>query len=295
MEYIKRIGLFLIVNFLVIIVIGFILRLLGIEGEGITGLLVMSVLWGMGGSFISLLISKWMAKRSYSIQMIDPASPGSGSKVYNMVKRLAEKNDLPVPEVGIYDSPEPNAFATGATKKSSLVALSTGLINMMDDRQVEAVIGHEMAHVKNGDMVTLTLLTGIANAFVIFISRIIVMFLGSATRTQSSRNGLGGLAYPMIVSIVQIVLMLLANIVLAAFSRRREYRADEGSAKTTSADAMASALAKLGGYSGQLDRKDSFAMAKIDFKKGLALFRTHPTIEDRIERLKQFKMKDFVN
>lgn len=290
MEYIKRIGLFLVVNFLVIIVLGFIMRLLGIEGEGMTGLLVMSVLWGMGGSLISLLISKWMAKRSYSIQIIDPASPGSGSGIYNMVKRLAEKNNLPMPEVGIYESPEPNAFATGATKKSSLVALSTGLVNMMDDRQVEAVLGHEMAHIKNGDMVTLTLLTGIANAFVIFISRIIVMFLGSATRTQNSRNGLGGMAYPFVVTIVQVVLMILANIVLAAFSRRREYRADEGSARTTSADAMASALAKLGGYTGQLDRKDSFAMAKIDWKKGLALFRTHPTIEERIKRLKQLQI-----
>ena len=289
MEYVKRIGLFLIVNFLVIIVLGFILKLLGIEGEGVTSLLIMSVLWGMGGSFISLLISKWMAKRSYSIQIIDPASLGSWSGIYNMVKKLAEKNNLPVPEVGIYDSPEPNAFATGATKKSSLVALSTGLVNMMDDRQVEAVVGHEMAHIKNGDMVTLTLLTGIANAFVIFISRIIIMFLGSATRTQSSRSGLGTMAYPAVVMILQVVLMILANIVLAAFSRHREYRADEGSAKTTSADAMASALAKLGGYTGQFDRKDSFAMAKIDFKKGLALFRTHPPIEDRIKRLREMR------
>lgn len=290
MEYVKRIGLFLIVNFLVIIVLGFLLRLLGIEGEGVTGLLVMSVLWGMGGSLISLLISKWMAKRSYSIQIIDPSSPGSWGGVYNMVKRLAEKNNMPVPEVGIYNSPEPNAFATGPTKKSSLVALSTGLVNMMDDRQVEAVVGHEMAHIKNGDMVTLTLLTGIANVFVIFISRVIIIFLGSATRTQSSRSGLGTLAYPAVVMILQVVLMLLANIVLAAFSRHREYRADEGSAKSTSPDAMASALAKLGGYSGQLDRKDSFAMAKIDFKKGLALFRTHPSIDDRIKRLKGMRI-----
>jgi heat shock protein HtpX len=289
MEYVKRIALFLIVNFLVILVIGIILRILGIEGEGITGLLVMSLLWGMGGSFISLLLSKWMAKRAYTIQMIDPASPGSGSSIYNMVKKLADKNNLPMPEIGIYESPEPNAFATGATKKSSLVALSTGLVNMMDDRQVEAVVGHEMAHIKNGDMVTLTLLTGIANAFVIFISRIIIMFLGSATRTQSSRSGLGTMAYPAVVMILQVVLMILANIVLAAFSRHREYRADEGSAKTTSPDAMASALAKLGGYSGQLDRKDSFAMAKIDFKKGLALFRTHPPIEDRIKRLREMR------
>ena len=120
MEYIKRIGLFLVVNFLVIIVLGFILKFLGIEGSDVTGLIVMSVLWGMGGSFISLLISKWMAKRSYSIQIIDPALPGSWSGIYNMVKKLAEKNNLPVPEVGIYDSPEPNAFATGATKKSFL-------------------------------------------------------------------------------------------------------------------------------------------------------------------------------
>ncbi|MBN1632839.1 MAG: protease HtpX [Ignavibacteria bacterium] len=288
MEYIKRIGLFLVVNFLVIVVIGFILSLLGIDSAGVTGLLIMSVFWGMGGSFISLLISKWMAKKAYSIKIIEPStSSGTEGRIYSMIKRLAEKNNLPVPEVGIYNSPEPNAFATGATKKSSMVAFSTGLLNMMDERRIEAVAGHEMAHIKNGDMVTLTLLTGIANAFVIFISRFIVIFLGSATRNQSSRGGLGALAYPAVVFIVQIVLMLLANIVLAAFSRRREYRADEGSARTTSPDAMASALATIGGYTGQLDKKDSFTMAKIDWKKGFSLFRTHPPIEDRIKRLKE--------
>lgn len=286
---VKRIFLFLITNFIVVITIGLIISLLGIRGEGTIGLMLLSFFWGMGGSFISLLMSKWLAKRAYGIKIIDPKNySGAEIKIYEMVRRLAEKENIPVPEVGIYNSPEPNAFATGATKKSSMVAFSTGLIEMMNESELEAVAGHEISHISNGDMVTLTLLTGIANAFVIFMARIIASAIDQALRDEDG-GGLGFLAYFLIVSVLETVLMLLAYIPISAFSRYREYKADEGSAKITSALAMANALAVLGSYSGQLDKKNSYSIAKIESRKRISIFSTHPSIEQRIERLKALK------
>lgn len=286
---IKRIFLFLVTNFIVVITIGFILSLLGISGEGTIGLMFLSFLWGMGGSFVSLLMSKWLAKRAYGIKIIDPQNvSGPEIKIYEIVRRLAERENIPVPEVGIYDSPEPNAFATGATKKSSMVAFSTGLIKMMNESELEAVAGHEIAHISNGDIVTLTLLTGIANAFVIFMARIVATAIDQALRDEDG-GGLGFLAYFMIVSVLETVLMLLAYIPISAFSRHREYKADEGSAKITSALAMANALTVLGSYSGQLDKKNSYSIAKIESRKRISLFSTHPSIEQRIERLKAMR------
>lgn len=286
---IKRIFLFLVTNFIVVITIGFILSLLGISGEGTIGLMLLSFLWGMGGSFVSLLMSKWLAKRAYGIKIIDPQNvSGPEIEIYEIVRRLSERENIPVPEVGIYDSPEPNAFATGATKKSSMVAFSTGLIKMMNESELEAVAGHEIAHISNGDMVTLTLLTGIANAFVIFMARIVATAIDQALRDEDG-GGLGFLAYFMIVSVLETVLMLLAYIPISAFSRHREYKADEGSAKITSALAMANALTVLGSYSGQLDKKNSYSIAKIESRKRISLFSTHPSIEQRIERLKAMR------
>ena len=286
---IKRIFLFLVTNFIVVITIGFILSLLGISGEGTISLMFLSFLWGMGGSFVSLLMSKWLAKRAYGIKIIDPQNvSGPEIKIYEIVRRLSERENIPVPEVGIYDSPEPNAFATGATKKSSMVAFSTGLIKMMNESELEAVAGHEIAHISNGDMVTLTLLTGIANAFVIFMARIVATAIDQALRDEDG-GGLGFLAYFMIVSVLETVLMLLAYIPISAFSRHREYKADEGSAKITSALAMANALTVLGSYSGQLDKKNSYSIAKIESRKRISLFSTHPSIEQRIERLKAMR------
>ena len=286
---VKRIFLFLITNFIVVITIGFILSLLGIRGEGTIGLMLLSFMWGMGGAFVSLLMSKWLAKRAYGIKIIDPNnSTGTDMRIYEMVRRLAERANIPVPEVGIYDSPEPNAFATGATKKSSMVAFSTGLIKMMNENEIEAVTGHEIAHIRNGDMITLTLLTGVANAFVIFLARIIASAINQALRDNEG-GGLGFLAYFLIVSVLETVLMLLAYIPISAFSRHREYKADEGSAKITSALAMANALTVLGSYSGQLDKKNSYSIAKIESRKRISIFSTHPPIEKRIERLKALK------
>lgn len=288
-SFVKRIFLFLITNLIVVITIGFILSIFGIRGEGTIGLMVISFLWGMGGSFVSLLMSKWLAKRAYGIKIIDPSnSTIDEMRIYEMVRRLAERENMPVLEVGIYDSPEPNAFATGATKKSSMVAFSTGLINMMKEEEIEAVAGHEISHISNGDMVTLTLLTGIANAFVIFLARIIASAINQALRDNEG-GGLGFFAYFLVVSALETVLMLLAYIPISAFSRHREYKADEGSAKITSAIAMANALTVLGGYSGQLDKKNSYSIAKIQSRKRISLFSTHPPIEKRIERLKAMR------
>lgn len=288
--YFKRIFLFLLTNLIVMMTIGLIISILGLNTAGTAGLMVMSLIWGMGGAFISLLMSRWIAKRAYGIQIIDPAnSSGPERKIYEMVKRLAEKEKIPVPEVGIYDSPEPNAFATGATRKSSMVAFSTGLINMMNDAEVEAVAGHELAHISNGDMVTLTLLTGVANAFVIFLARIIASAIDQAMRNDEGGGGLGFLAYYGIVSVLEFALMLLAYIPISAFSRYREYRADAGSAMLTSPTAMANALAVLGNYSGQLDKKNSYSIAKIESRRHISIFSTHPPIEKRIERLNAMK------
>lgn len=287
----KRIFLFLITNLFVVLTIGIILALLDIPYKSAIGLMIISFIWGMGGAFISLLMSRWLAKRAYGIRVIDPLnSTGYERRLYEMVRRLCEKEQISVPEVGIYESPEPNAFATGATKKSSIIAFSTGLLNMMDDRQVEAVAGHEITHISNGDMVTLTLLTGVANAFVIFLARIIASAIDQALRGDDGRGGLGFLAYYGVVSILEFVLMLLAYIPIAAFSRYREYSADAGSAKLTNPNSMISALATLGSYSGELDKKNSFTIAKIESKRHISIFATHPPIEKRIERLKTIKI-----
>lgn len=287
----KRIFLFLITNLFIVITIGIILALLDIPYQSTIGLMVISLIWGMGGAFISLLISRWVAKRAYGIKVIDPLnSTGYERRLYEMVKRLCEKEQMPVPEVGIYESPEPNAFATGASKRSSLIAFSTGLLNMMDEKQVEAVAGHEITHISNGDMVTLTLLTGIANAFVIFLARIIASAIDQALRSDDGRGGLGFLAYYAVVSVLEVFLMLLAYIPIAAFSRYREYSADAGSAKLTNPNNMISALAALGSYTGELDKKNSFTIAKIESKRRVSIFATHPPIEKRIERLKTIKV-----
>lgn len=289
--YFKRIFLFLLTNLIVVMTMGIIISILGLDAGSTAGLMFMSLIWGMGGAFISLLLSKWIAKRAYGIHIIDPVnSSGTERRIYDMVKRLCEKEGIPVPEVGIYDSAEPNAFATGATKKSSMVAFSTGLINMMNENEIEAVAGHEIAHISNGDMVTLTLLTGIANAFVIFLARIIASAIDQALRNNDGEGGLGFLAYYAVVTGLEFVLMLLAYIPISAFSRYREYRADAGSARITSPGAMANALVVLGNYSGQLDKKNSYSIAKIESRRRVSLFSTHPPIEKRIERLRAMKM-----
>ncbi len=287
----KRIGLFLLTNFLVIITVSLILNIalpmLGINPTGVTRLAVMCGVFGMVGAFISLAISRWMAKKAYNIQILKGNEQNHELReIYQMVARLSKQAGLPtVPEVGIYESAEPNAFATGPSKSKSLVAFSTGLLNAMSKNEVEAVTAHEISHIANGDMVTMTLLTGIANALVMFLSRIIAGIIDSALRGDDDEGGLGFFAYIMVVMVLESVFMLLATIPIAAFSRYREYKADAGAARLTSPTAMANALKSLARTAEIPTHKDSFAISKISSNRRVSLWSTHPSIEDRVAKL----------
>jgi heat shock protein HtpX len=286
----KRIGLFLATNLLVILTVSLILNLLlpalGIEVRGAWGLAVFCGVFGMTGAFISLGISRWMAKRAYSIQLIDGNTRDPGAReIHAIVVRLARQAGLPAePEVGVYQSNEVNAFATGPSKKKSLVAFSTGLLGSMNRQELEAVAAHEVSHIANGDMVTMTLLTGVANALVMFMARIIASLLNSFLSDEEG-GGLGFFGYIMVVMALETVFMLLASIPLAAFSRMREYRADGGAARLTSPSAMINALKRLGSAAGAPAIKDSMAIAKISSHRKVSLWSTHPSLEDRIRRL----------
>lgn len=286
----KRLGLFLITNLLVVVTAGVILNILlpmmGVYVQGGWGLAVMCGVFGMSGAFISLSISRWIAKRAYGIQLVSASSSDYNAReIYAMVAQLARQANLPeIPEVGIYHSPEPNAFATGPSKKKSLVAFSTGLLESMSKQEVEAVAAHEIAHITNGDMVTMTLLTGVVNALVMFLARILASIINNFLSDEEG-GGLGFLGYILVVMLLETVFMMLASIPLAAFSRWREFRADSGSARLTSPGAMINALKRLGSMADVPERKDSFAMAKINSGKRVSLWSTHPSLEARIERL----------
>ncbi len=288
----KRVGLFLLTNFLVVITVSLILNILlpklGVQLQGATYLAVFCGVFGMAGAFISLGMSKWMAKSAYNIHVITQNDQDySLRELHAMVVKLSRQAGLPkVPEVGVYQSDEPNAFATGPTKSSSIVAFSTGLLNAMNKEEVEAVAAHEISHIANGDMVTMTLLTGVANALVMFLARVIAWGINSAISRDEEGEGLGYFAYIMVVMALETVLMLLASIPIAAFSRYREYKADAGSAKMTSPRSMADALRALGKISGRIEEeKDQFAIAKISSGKRTSLWATHPSLQDRIKRL----------
>jgi heat shock protein HtpX len=289
----KRIGLFLLTNFLVIITVSLILNIvlpmLGISTRGITGLAIMCGVFGMVGAFISLAMSRWMAKKAYKIQIIKGNEQNYELReIYQMVTRLSKQAGLPaVPEVGVYQSPEPNAFATGPSKSKSIVAFSTGLLNSMNKNEVEAVAGHEISHIANGDMVTMTLLTGIANALVMFLSRVIAGIINNFLKGDDDEGGLGFFAYIMVVMLLESVFMLIASIPIAAFSRYREYKADAGAARLTSPSAMANALKSLARAVEIPTQKDSFAISKISSNRRASLWSTHPSIEERIARLQR--------
>ncbi|PIE02253.1 MAG: protease HtpX [Acidobacteria bacterium] len=291
----KRIVLFLITNALVIftvtLIVNVILPFFGIQlPPGYSGLAIFCGIFGMGGAFVSLLISRWMAKRAYKIQLITATHPDpTARQLYHTIDHLAKSRGLPTPEVGIYNSPEPNAFATGPSKKSSLVAFSTGILRKMNQREVEAVAAHEISHIANGDMVTMTLLTGIANALVMFLSRVIARLIDQAMRDDRGGGGLGFIGYYAAVFVLESVFMMLAYIPIAAFSRWREYRADAGAARLTSPQAMASALESLKNAVVNKAEPQNYAMAKISSLKRVSLWATHPPLDARIKRLLQNK------
>jgi heat shock protein HtpX len=284
----KRIALFILTNVAVLAVITIVIRVLGLdqalaqEGIQFGPLLVFSAVVGFTGAIISLLISKPMAKWSTGAQVIDGSEGTSQRWLVETVRRLANKAGIGMPEVAVYEG-EPNAFATGAFKNSALVAVSTGLLQSMNQEEVEAVLGHEVAHVANGDMVTMTLLQGVMNTFVVFLSRIV----GSIVDRVVFRTERGfGPGYLITVIVCQIVFGLLAQIVVAWFSRRREFRADRGSAEYLGAPRpMINALARLGGMEPGALPESVKAMGINDRPGWMALFSTHPPIEQRIAAL----------
>lgn len=294
----KRIMLFLGVNLLIMVSISFILNLLNVQpyltsvGLDIKSLMIFCLVWGMGGSLISLLLSKPMAKMAMGVKVITPnqAREDYEVKLVALVHQLSRKAGIQkMPEVGIYQSPEINAFATGPTKNNALVAVSTGLLDNMNLEEVEGVLGHEVAHIANGDMVTMTLLQGIVNAFVMFLARIIAFALTSTQKNNGERNS-PGIMYPIVVFVLEMVLMVLGMLVVAWFSRYREYRADEGGAKLAGKQKMISALSALREVYGKApeENEPKVAALKISGKYGLLkLFSTHPDLEDRIKNLQR--------
>lgn len=287
MAVIKRWGLFLTVNILVLAVLGFILQLVGLQTSDWIQLLIFCAIFGFAGSLISLFISKKMAISSYKIQLLTrETASGKALYLYDTVEKMSAHKGIKMPEFGIYQSPDNNAFATGASKNKSLIAFSSAIMQNLDEDELAAVAGHEMTHITQGDMVTTTLLMGTINTFVLFLANIIAAVL-SGRRGSSNRNVAGTASHFIIALMIQNVLMILANIALAAHSRHREYVADAGSAEITSPGHMITALEKISAGHVPQKKKDAYAIAKINSKKALSLFATHPPMEKRIARLRE--------
>ncbi len=284
----KRIVLFLVTNIAIMLVLSVVLSVLGVDrymsaqGLNVGMLLVFSLVVGFTGSFISLLLSKPIAKWSTGAQVIEQPQDATQQWLVSTVRQLAGKAGIGMPEVAIYEG-DPNAFATGAFKNSALVAVSTGLLQAMSREEVEAVLGHEVSHIANGDMVTLTLIQGVVNTFVVFLARIVGFFVDKAVFKSERGTGPG---YYITVIVCQILFSILASMIVAWFSRRREFRADAGSAQLLgSGRPMIGALTRLGGLApGPLP--ESIASAGITNKRSImALFATHPPFEQRIAAL----------
>ena len=285
----KRIFLFVMTNLAVVLVLGIVANILGVnrfltpQGLNLTSLLGFALIMGFGGAFISLLISKPVAKWSSGVKVINEPQNADEAWIVDTVKKFADKAQIGMPEVGIFEG-APNAFATGAFKNSALVAVSTGLLQGMTKEEIEAVIGHEVAHIANGDMVTMTLIQGVMNTFVVFLSRVIGYAVDSFLRKGSDSTG-PGIGYWVTTIVMDIVLGFAAHMVVSWFSRHREFRADAGAAQLMGRpQPMMNALARLGGMvPGELPK--SVAAMGITGSIG-KLFSTHPPIEERIAALK---------
>ncbi len=294
----KRILLFIATNLLVIATISILMSVLGLHhylsayGIDYQMLAVYCTLWGMGGAFISLLLSKFIAKMAMGVVIINPKNATREEHflieiIYQLAKQAGLKN---MPEVGIYHSPELNAFATGPSKNNSLVAVSSGLLTSLHRDEIEAVLGHEISHIANGDMVTLTLVQGVINSFALFLSRIIAYAISlSMSRGDEKQGEFSYMTYSLLTIVFDILFTLLGTILVASYSRWREFRADAGGAKLAGRDKMIAALRKLQ-YGAELvdDRAPSFAAFKITHHPSwLELFSTHPPLEKRIAKLQE--------
>ena len=291
----KRIFLFIVTNLAIVATLTIVVNVLGLtsgvsaDGLNLGALAMFCLFYGMAGAFISLQMSRWIAKRATGVKLI---TGGTGrpelDSLYATVERLTRQANLPMAEVGVYDSPEVNAFATGPSKNRSLVAVSSGLLRSMRQEEIEGVLAHEVAHIANGDMVTMTLLQGVINAFVMFAARVIAHVM---TRTSDNRGG-GGM-YFITVMVLQIVLGILGSLITAWFSRQREFRADRGGATLAGRASMIAALRRLAANRELVDtRHEALATMKINGTgRWMVLFSTHPPLETRIAVLEQAQIR----
>ncbi len=281
-----RIGLFILTNLAVMFVFGIVLSILGVDSRSTSGLLVFAAIFGFSGSFISLLMSKTIALRSVGGKIITQPTTQQEQWLFDVVRRQSEQLNINMPDITIYQAADMNAFATGARRNNSLVAVSTALLNTMTKDEAEAVIAHEMSHVANGDMVTMTLLQGVLNTFVIFISRILASVVSQA---MSERNRGGGqMAYYLIVMVFEFVFGLLASLIAMWFSRHREFKADAGSAQLVGKEKMIAALERLKVSYEPKEEASIMAFCINGAKKVKMseLFMSHPPLEKRIEALR---------
>jgi heat shock protein HtpX len=287
----KRILLFLATNMAIVLVLSVTMRLLGVEpylneqGLNLGSLLIFAAVMGFGGSFISLAISKWTAKKSMGVRVIDAPSSSTEFWLVETIRNYSAQAGIKMPEVGIFDSPEVNAFATGMSKNSSLIAVSSGLLQQMTREEAEAVLGHEVAHVANGDMVTLALIQGVVNTFVMFLSRVIGYVVDKVV--FKTERGTGP-AFFVTMIIAELVLGVLASIIVMWFSRRREFRADSGGASLAGRKNMIAALERLNGLHPQPlpEKMAAFGIAGGGAGGIRRLFMTHPPLEERIAALR---------
>ncbi len=289
----KRVGLFLLTNLAVMAVLGFIVRVLGVDrylsqnGLDLTQLFIFALIFGFSGSIISLLMSKQMAKSSVGAKVITKPNTQEEAWLLKTVEFLSSRAGIAMPEVAIFEDASPNAFATGAFKNSALVALSRGLLHSMNKNEIEAVLAHEIGHVANGDMVTLSLLQGVVNTFVIFFARIIGFLIDRALSKDKNNHSNAGVGYSVASMVAEVVLGVLASLIVRAFSRYREYRADHAGATLSTPQNMIAALEALKrGHSGS-NLPDSMRAFGINGDSLKALFSTHPSLDDRIARLKK--------
>jgi len=286
----KRIFLFLATNLAILLLLGLVLSIFGLDGRSTGGALVIAAMFGMGGSFISLAMSKWIAKRSTGARVLDNPVTPTERWLVDTVKRQAQQAGIGMPEVAVYDSPEINAFATGMKRNDALVAVSTGLLQSMSKDEAEAVLGHEVSHVANGDMITLALIQGVVNTFVIFISRLVANAIDTflSNNNEEGEGGLGFLGYMAVTFVLELVLGFFASMIVMWFSRRREFRADSGGAALAGREKMIAALERLKAAHEPSHLPDQMAAFGIRPREGglAGLLLSHPPLEQRIAALR---------
>ncbi|PHI31015.1 protease HtpX [Budvicia aquatica] len=283
-----RIALFLLTNLAVMLVFGLVLSLTGIQGRSVQGLMIMAGIFGFGGAFVSLMLSKWMALRSVGGQVIEQPRTEVERWLFETVKRQSQQAGIGMPQVAIYQAPDINAFATGARRDASLVAVSSGLLQNMSRDEAEAVIAHEISHIANGDMVTMTLLQGVVNTFVIFISRLLAQIAAGFLSNRDNESSSGSpMIYFAVSMVLELVFGVLASIITMWFSRHREFRADAGSAKLVGREKMIAALQRLKTSYEPQEESTMLAFCINGKSKAFSeLFLSHPPLDKRIEALR---------